>query len=143
MTYAEVMPARASAAAHYTLTSHPEAPPVASPAPPGPVDRDSTPPALSVQVGPARRSSLSGGGSLAVSVTLSEPGTATVSVLLGRASAGKATLNLPHGGLGHTSLKLSRAARKSLARHTSLTVIVKALDNAGNPARKSLTVSLS
>jgi hypothetical protein len=143
LTYAEVMPARASAANMYNLQSHPESLPSATPSAPAPPDHDTTPPKVGLTAGRASRAALKSGGALAIGVTMSEPGTATVTALLGGKPAGKATLNVPHGGSAHTTLKLTRSGRKALAGHSSITLSLKALDNAGNPARKSISVPLS
>lgn len=143
MTYAEVMPARASAANMYNLSSHPETAPAATPSAPSPPDQDKTPPKVGLSAGTAKKSSLAHGGSLAVAVTMSEPGTATVTALLGGKSAGKVNLNLPRGGSAHTALKLTRSGRRALPGHSSLTLTAAALDNAGNPAHKTITVPLS
>jgi hypothetical protein len=143
LTYAEVMPARASAADQYALNSNPETPPTASPSKPSPPDHDTKAPTVGLTAGSAKKSSLASGGGLAFSVSLSEPGSATVSALLGGAAVGRASLNLPHGGSRHSSLKLTRSGRKQVSKHSSITLSVKALDNAGNPAHKSISVPLS
>jgi hypothetical protein len=143
LTYAEVMPARASAADQYTLSNNPESPPRASPSKPSPADHDTKAPTVGLTAGSARKSSLAAGGGLAFAVTLSEPGSATVSALFSHATVGQASLNLPHGGSRHSSLKLTRAGRKQVSKHSSITLSVKALDNAGNPAHRSISVALT
>jgi hypothetical protein len=143
VTYAEVMPARARAADMYNLTSHPETPPSASPSLPSPPDHDTTPPSVGITAGPASRSSLARGGSLGIAVTLSEPGTANISVMIGGRRSGATKLNLPRGGSAHTALKLTRSGRRAVAHHRSLTLVVVAVDLAGNSTRRALSVALS
>ncbi len=143
MTYAEVMPARASAADQYALSNNPETAPTASPSKPSPPDHDTKSPTVGLTAGSAHKSSLASGGGLGFSVSLSEPGSATVSALFGKTTVGKANVNLPHGGSRHSSIKLTRSGRRQVSKHSSITLSVKALDNAGNPAHKSISVPLT
>lgn len=137
LAYAEVMPAGARAAGnYYTLTDHAETAPTATASAPPPPDQDLTPPTVGLTAGKVH------GAKLPVTVTLSKPGTATVAAAAHGKTAGTASVNIPRAGTVHGSLKFTRSGRRAVAKAKSLTLTVHALDQAGNPASKSITVAL-